>query len=390
VPSLLAMLITAGLAAAATWTALLLLPWTSGPLTRRTRAFRGEREESPVVRLGGVCVVAGALAGTVAGLNASHWSGSLGGASQYHWIGWIGGCAALFACGLYDDLYGLGARVKLACQGSGAVVVFLAGFRVESIALPGLGRFDLGLAALPLTVLWIVAVTNAINLIDGLDGLASGLCLMASATIAAVALAQGVFPVALVGLALSGALLGFLPFNLHPARFHLGDCGSQVIGFTLGVLALRGFQKSSTAVTLLAPVLILGVPLCDTALVILRRLWRGRNGSGAVPGSILRARGWRAVFERDREHVHYNLLDLGLSERRAVGVLYVTAAALCASALVLVFRSSSVPALVTAIAVLVEIVVLKVWAGFRRGAVPPRSAASGEPIEGAATGPVPR
>src|SRR5262245_50997996 len=247
VPSPIAILLTVGIAAAVTWLTLLVLPRAGGQAFRRMRTFRGEREENPIVRLGGLAVVLGAAAGVAAGLAASHWSGSLGAATQYHWIGWIGGCAVLFVCGLYDDLHGLGARAKLAYQVTGSMAAYAAGFRVESIALPVLGRVELGLAALPLTILWIVAVTNAINLIDGLDGLASGLCLMSSATIAAVAISQNIFPVAIAGLALAGGLLGFLPYNLHPARFHLGDCGSQVIGFTLGVLALRGFQKSSTA-----------------------------------------------------------------------------------------------------------------------------------------------
>src|SRR5439155_15369778 len=177
-------------------------------------------------------------------------------------------------CGVIDAVRGLGASAKLAVQLAAGSVVYAAGFRIDFIRLPGDGVIHLAPFALPLTLFWIVGVTNAVNLIDGLDGLATGIGLIMTLTMVAISYYAGVFPVTVISLALAGSLLGFLPYNFSPARIFLGDSGSQFLGFTLGVISIRGLQKSATAVAILAPILVLGLPILDTFLVVLRRTWR--------------------------------------------------------------------------------------------------------------------
>ncbi|HET6763481.1 MAG TPA: MraY family glycosyltransferase, partial [Longimicrobiaceae bacterium] len=239
------------------------------------------------------------------------------------------GCAGfLFVVGLADDLANLSAARKLAAQTVAALVAYALGFRVEVLTFGGPGQLALGVFALPVTVLWMVGVTNAFNLIDGLDGLATGIALVALATTFVVAWVLGNYEVALACAALGGALLGFLRYNLRPASIFLGDAGSLFVGFMLAVLSVHGSTKSATAVLAVVPVLVLALPLLDTGLAIMRRWLRG------VP-----------VFGADERHLHHRLLAIGLTHRRAVGVLYVLAIALAVLALVLAFA----PPLVVAI-----------------------------------------
>src|SRR5262249_28305788 len=161
---------------------------------------------------------------------------------------------------------------------------------------------------------WIVGVTNAVNLIDGLDGLATGIAFLSSVTVVVISATQGVFAVTLISVALAGSLLGFLGFNFSPARIYLRDSGSQFLRATLAVISIRGLQKSATAVAILVPALLLGLPILDMILVVLRRglRIRRRGAAGGSLGDLLRG---------DREHIHYNLLDLGMSKRGAALVL---------------------------------------------------------------------
>jgi UDP-GlcNAc:undecaprenyl-phosphate/decaprenyl-phosphate GlcNAc-1-phosphate transferase len=233
--------------------------------------------------------------------------------------GWL-----LFAAGLADDLVDLRPVTKLAAQSAAAVVAYGFGFRVEEITFGG-ATVELGVLALPLTLLWIVGVTNAFNLIDGLDGLATGIALVALGSTLGVSLLLGNAEVAIVCTALGGALLGFLRYNFRPARIFLGDSGSMFVGFMLAVLSVHGSTKSATAVLVTVPLLVVALPLLDTALAIVRRWLRGRP-----------------VFGADERHLHHRLVAAGMTHVRAVVSLYVLAAGLAGLGVVLAFGPPAV------------------------------------------------
>src|SRR5499427_9501444 len=182
------------------------------------------------------------------------------------------GCGLMLALGVYDDLYDMRPRNKLIGQVAIASLTFAMGFQVGAVELPF--GFDLSAAApvsFVVTVLWIIGVANAFNLIDGMDGLASGVALITVLTVFLLANQEGATVPVVAALALSGALAGFLRFNLPPARIFLGDAGALSLGYLTAVLALSSYQKAPAAVALIVPLLVLGLPLLDTILAILRR-----------------------------------------------------------------------------------------------------------------------
>lgn len=221
-------------------------------------------------------------------------------------LGLLIGATALCAVGVVDDTRGLRALHKLAAQVAAAVVAFAFGFRIDAIQLPVAGELSMGIFALPVTVIWIVGITNAVNLIDGLDGLAAGVVFFAAVTNFVVAYLSGSIFVAVLMAAMMGSLVGFLFYNFNPARIFMGDSGSYLLGFVLASASLAGsMQKTSTAVSLLVPVIALGVPIFDTLFSMVRRILERRP-----------------VFSPDRGHIHHRLLDLGVTHRRAVMLLY--------------------------------------------------------------------
>ena len=231
----------------------------------------------------------------------------------------VGGGAAICAVGALDDVRSIRSIYKLAAQVMVAVFAFVCGFQIQAIQLPLFGTLQMGVFALPITVFWIVGVTNAVNLIDGLDGLAAGVTFFAAFTSFVIASISGSVFVALTMAALMGALVGFLFFNFNPARIFMGDSGSYFLGFVLATTALAGGglqQKASTAVSLLVPVLALGVPIFDTLFSMFRRVLERRP-----------------IFSADRGHVHHRLLDIGLTHRRAVIFLYGISSLLAAGAI---------------------------------------------------------
>lgn len=278
----------------------------------------------PVPRVGGLAIVLGFFAPILTLFLVRT------GQSQLLWTdaprtaALLVGGLCIAALGVWDDLRGAGALVKFGVQALVAAGLWGMGFRVETIAMPFGGALSVGLLSLPLTVFWIVGVTNAMNLIDGLDGLAGGVALFALGTSFVVAFARGETTMALFSAALAGSVLGFLFYNWNPASIFMGDTGSMFLGYVLAAGSILTHQKSSTAVALLVPIVALGLPITDTLLAIGRRAWRGRP-----------------LFSADREHIHHKLLGLGLSQRQAVLVLWGTAAFLGASALVLSFASSA-------------------------------------------------
>ncbi|MHC1791528.1 glycosyltransferase family 4 protein [Solidesulfovibrio sp.] len=230
----------------------------------------------------------------------------------------LGGCL-IFAVGFADDKWTLPSKFKLLAQVAAASIAYYGGARIASFALPGLFDIQFALASYLVTVFWFVLLINAINLIDGLDGLAAGVVFFGSAVQAVLALMRGEPHTAALFAVLAGATLGFLRYNFNPASLFLGDGGSYFLGYMLAALSVSGSVKSQVGATLLMPVIALGVPLLDTITAPLRRFMRGRD-----------------MFEPDKRHVHHKLLSRGWSQRQVVLFLYGITIFLALSALVLV------------------------------------------------------
>jgi UDP-GlcNAc:undecaprenyl-phosphate GlcNAc-1-phosphate transferase len=215
--------------------------------------------------------------------------------------------ASIFFVGLVDDIKieGLAAGIKLLAQIAAAVVVCTVGIRIRSITIAQCFTFDFGWFSWPLTILWIVGITNAVNLSDGLDGLAAGISAVACGVIAIFAMHSGQVVMAALVLALLGSLSGFLFFNFNPARIFMGDCGSMFLGFTIASTSVMCSVKSATLVGLALPVLALGIPIFDTLFSMLRRIIERRS-----------------MFAPDRRHFHHRLIDMGLKQRHAVVAIY--------------------------------------------------------------------
>lgn len=220
----------------------------------------------------------------------------------------------IFATGLLDDLIGLKPWQKLIGQVGAAGLAYWAGVRVLNVAGASAGQWW----ALPLTLFWLIACTNAFNLVDGLDGLAAGMGLVATLTLLAAALLHGNPALASVSVPLVGALVGFLCYNFNPATVFLGDSGAMLIGFLLGCFGAVWTQKSDALISITVPLLALSIPLLDVSLAILRRFLRNQP-----------------IFSADRGHIHHRLIDRGLTPRRAVLVLYLVCAMAAAFALLL-------------------------------------------------------
>ncbi len=206
----------------------------------------------------------------------------------------------IFLLGSFDDRFDLNCNLKLAVELLAAFVVVSFGWRIDAFILPGLIEFDLGWFSYPVSVLWIVGLANAINLIDGLDGLAAGIVVMTSIVNIAVALVFQNAVAITLSVILIGAVTGFLRYNLNPAYIFMGDSGSLMLGFVTACVAITAASVNPGQVILLVPVLLLGLPIADTTLAIVRRLRRGIH-----------------PFHADREHIHHRLVKLGLSQSGA-------------------------------------------------------------------------
>ncbi|WP_243299887.1 glycosyltransferase family 4 protein [Bacillus litorisediminis] len=218
------------------------------------------------------------------------------------------GSVIIIITGFLDDMIELSAKWKLLGQIAAAVVVVLGGVRVEFINLPFGGELQFGFMSIPLTIFWIVAITNAINLIDGLDGLAAGVSTIALITISGMAFLKGDIFAMTMGLIVIVSTIGFLFYNFHPAKIFMGDTGALFLGYMIAVLSLLGF-KNVTAISLIIPVIILGVPISDTLFAIIRRIVNKKPLSAP-----------------DKSHLHHCLLRLGFSHRQTVLLIYAMAA----------------------------------------------------------------
>jgi len=288
----------------------------------------GERKihTVPMPRLGGVGVV-GSVVLTV--LIALEVDSLIGGAFTFNLENWtpvfLGG-TIVFLGGVWDDLRTIPSWVKFLCQALAAGIAISLGIQVEQISLFGGSSISLGVLAIPLTFLWIVGITNAFNLVDGLDGLATGLAIIAAGSCATIFFLNGDIQDVQIVLILLGALLGFLPYNFNPATIFLGDSGSLVVGYTLAVTAIIGSARAAQTLAVVIPLLVFGLPLIDTLLSMTRRFIGSlrilRASRTHLEEGILCA---KHMFVADKRHIHHRLLALGFSHRNAVLLLYALA-----------------------------------------------------------------
>lgn len=256
--------------------------------------------KEPIPRMGGLAIFIGFLVTALIFCNINR-----------QLAGVIIGAAVIVILGILDDIYALPAIPKLLIQIVAACIPSLFGVTIEHVSILGANYITFGAWSIPVTVLWVVAITNAVNLIDGLDGLACGVSTISAFSILVFTLLSPVvdFNVALLTAVLAGACLGFLPFNSNPARIFMGDTGALFLGFMLANISVMGFFKTNAVISFVTPFLILGLPLIDTIAAIFRRLLKGQS-----------------PFHPDRGHLHHKLIDIGFSQKQSVTILYALSA----------------------------------------------------------------
>lgn len=250
----------------------------------------------PMPRFGGIALYAGLMVGLAVFAHGRPYVGAI-----------MIGCTLVYILGAVDDIKGMKPIVKFIGQVICATVVFAMGLRIEFVTnWFGEGHMDLGIAVCYIvTVIWLVGITNAVNLVDGLDGLAAGISAISALSIAYVSYIHGWYFPTTCMMILAGTCLGFLPFNFHPAKTFMGDGGSQLLGFALAALSILGTVKSATLVVVVIPALVLGLPIFDTLMAIIRRTLRHQS-----------------IGTADKEHLHHRILRAGFGQRRAVILMY--------------------------------------------------------------------
>jgi UDP-GlcNAc:undecaprenyl-phosphate GlcNAc-1-phosphate transferase len=280
--------------------------WRAGVLDVPSDERRLAR--APLPRLGGLAIFAGiAIPAVALGHGAGFW-------------GIMIGAALMTALGAVDDVVSLHPAVKMAGLVAIAAVPTAFGIRIDHITLPIFGVFNLHMLSLPVTVLWVVAIANIVNFIDGMDGLAAGFCAIAALTFAILSASLDHPEAAAVCAIVAGAAIGFLRYNFHPATIIMGDSGSLTLGFLLATLAIQGVLKTAAAVSLVFPLVILALPILDTSFVILKRLkYR------------------QPIYRADRSHFHHRFANIGFSQRRTALIMYGWCLVLSAFALAIRF-----------------------------------------------------
>ena len=222
----------------------------------------------------------------------------------------LAGGVLLVVLGVFDDRKPIKAWIKFTAQIGVAGIAVALGVRIDYITIFG-AHIDFGVFAIPITILWIVALTNAINLLDGLDGLACGISAIISVSLLMVMLIQGDLPSAILTAVLAGACLGFLPYNSNPAKIFMGDTGALFLGYALSVISIQGMFKLHTVLSFVVPLSLFALPLLDTTAAFFRRLLHKES-----------------PFKPDRKHLHHKLVDLGFTQKEAVRLLYAVCAML--------------------------------------------------------------
>jgi UDP-GlcNAc:undecaprenyl-phosphate GlcNAc-1-phosphate transferase len=295
------------------------------------RGRRWHRGEVP--KLGGVAILLAAVGALAIGESMDLGVVERMRAHQWH-LGWLlAGVITVTVCGVLDDVREIGPFGKLVLQLIAGCMALAGGYGFYALTNPFStdGHITLGLLGPIVTLVWVVGITNAVNLIDGLDGLAAGVALIAFATLFGVSLLEGRGDAALLSITLAGVLLGFLFYNFNPASIFLGDSGSLLLGFLLAVMSVQALQKGTTAVVVSVPLLALGLPIMDTAMAVLRRFLLA---------------GAKAVLRGDREHIHHQLLRIGMTHRRAVLFLYAVCAAFSGLAFLAVLARGKIDAVI--------------------------------------------
>lgn len=232
------------------------------------------------------------------------------------------GAVIIVVLGVVDDITPLPAKLKFVVQIVAALIPVLHGVVIHVVSNPNLlsanPYWDMKGLSIPVTVLWIVGITNAVNLIDGLDGLANGVSAISATTMLAIAMLVSENQVAIVMAALVGACVGFMPYNMNPAKMFMGDTGATFLGYILATMSIQGLFKFYAVISFAVPFLILGLPIFDTAFAMIRRIAHGQS-----------------PMQADRGHIHHRLIDMGLNQKQAVASLYVISAILGLSAVVL-------------------------------------------------------
>lgn len=267
--------------------------------------------KKPVPRLGGLAIFLGFIVSMLLFAHVDH-----------EMQGILLGAVIIVVLGVVDDMSPLRASFKFIVQIVAALVAVFHGVVIETLSNPNVFSqspyWNLGWIAIPVTVLWIVGITNAVNLIDGLDGLACGVSTISALTMLVIALLVSEADVAIIMAALVGACLGFMPYNRNPAKMFMGDTGSTFLGYILATISIQGLFKYYAIVSFAVPFLILGLPMFDTIFAIVRRLAHGQN-----------------PMAPDRGHIHHRLIDMGLNQKQAVASLYAVSSILGLSAVVL-------------------------------------------------------
>ena len=269
--------------------------------------------DHPIPLLGGLAIFAGFVASILLFANVDR---------QLRGI--LLGACVIVAVGVVDDSHPLGAGIKFILQIVAALIAIWHGVIIGAIASPfpfGDPYWNFGILSVPITVVWIVAVTNSVNLIDGLDGLADGISTIGALTMLVIALMMEDMGMAVICAALVGACLGFIPYNLNPAKMFMGDTGATFLGFMLATVSVTGLFKLYAVISFVVPFIILGFPIFDTTSAFLRRILKGQN-----------------PMKADRSHTHHKLIDMGMNQKQAVATLYMVASMLGLCAVMLVTR----------------------------------------------------
>ncbi|MBU2698926.1 UDP-GlcNAc:undecaprenyl-phosphate GlcNAc-1-phosphate transferase [Sporomusaceae bacterium BoRhaA] len=274
--------------------------------------------KTPIPRMGGLAIYVGFV---IAVLSSMHLSQEL--------IGLLTGGTVILIVGIIDDMVQLSAKVKLLGQIAAAAVLILFDIRIEWLTNPFGDMVYVEYLSIPITLFWVVALTNTVNLIDGLDGLAAGVSTIAAVTILLVALQENSLIVAVLTAALAGSAFGFLQHNFNPAKIFMGDTGSMFLGYMLAAISVLGAVKSAATIALIVPIVALGLPIMDTAFAIIRRYSNGQP-----------------IFKPDKGHLHHRLLEMGLSQKQAVLLMYVISGCLGLSAIALTEVNKGLAALI--------------------------------------------